>query len=100
MHGADQQGAPLEVAECLRPVVVRTNTAGYVAAFATALVARNIEVSLAPAREQVSPIQAVANDAWRPASDGEAEPRHPGEVVELDISIPRMATGDTLHLPA
>jgi hypothetical protein len=77
------------------PVVVRTDTAGYVAAFAQALVARNIEFSIgARVNDQVSAaIQAVPKDQWRRAIDGEGEPRHRGEVVELDVSIPGWPAG-------
>jgi hypothetical protein len=76
-------------------IVVRTDTAGYVAAFANALVARNIEFSIgARVNEQVSAaIQAVPTGAWRRAIDGDGELRHRGEVVELDVSIPGWPPG-------
>lgn len=76
-------------------IVVRTDTAGYVASFAQGLAARNIEFSIgARVNEQLSAaIQAVAPDAWRRAVDGEGEPRHRGEVAELDVSIPGWPPG-------
>jgi hypothetical protein len=66
-----------------------------VAAFANALVARNIEFSIgARVNEQVSAaIQAVPTGAWRRAIDGDGELRHRGEVVELDVSIPGWPPG-------
>jgi hypothetical protein len=75
--------------DVVHPIVVRTDTAGYVAAFANALVARNIEFSIgARVNDQVSAaIQAVPAGAWRRAVDGEGECRHRGEVAELDVSI-------------
>ena len=82
-------------ATVVHPVPVRTDTAGYVAAFANALVARNIEFSIgARMNEQVSAtIRAVPSDGWQRAIDGEGEPRHRGEVAELDVSIPGWPTG-------
>lgn len=76
-------------------IVVRTDTAGYVAAFANALVARNIEFSIgARVNEQVSAaIRAVPADGWRRAVDGDGELRHRGEVVELDVAIPGWPAG-------
>jgi len=76
-------------------IVVRTDTAGYVAAFANALVARNIEFSIgARVNDQVSAaIRAVPTEAWRRAVDGDGELRHRGEVAELDVSIPGWPPG-------
>ena len=61
-------------------VVVRTDTAGYVAAFAQALVARNVEFSIgARVNDQVSAaIGAVAPDDWRRAVDGDRSTAPPG----------------------
>jgi hypothetical protein len=88
-HAGD---APEEV---VHPVVVRADTAGYVVAFAQGLTARNIEFSVgARMNDQVSAaIQAVPPAAWRRAVDGEGEPRHRGEVAELDVSIPGWPPG-------
>ncbi len=82
-------------ATVVHPMLVRTDTAGYVAAFANALVARNIEFSIgARMNEQVSAaIRAVPSAAWQRAIDGEGEPRHRGEVAELDVSIPGWPRG-------
>ena len=79
----------------VHPLVVRTDTAGYVAAFVVALVARNIEFSIgARVNDQVSAaIAAVPKGSWRRAIDGEGEPRHRGEVAELDVSIPGWPPG-------
>jgi hypothetical protein len=76
-------------------IVVRTDTAGYVAAFAHALVARNIEFSIgARVNEQVSAaIGAVPKAAWRRAVAGDGELRHRGEVAELDVCIPGWPPG-------
>ena len=83
-HAGDDAG------DVVHPIVVRTDTAGYVAAFAHALVARNIEFSIgARVNEQLSAaIHAVPDDAWRRAIDGDGEPRHRGEVAELGVSVP------------
>lgn len=44
--------------------------------------------------EQVSAaIGAVPNDGWHRAVDGEGEPRHRGEVAELDVSLPGWPAG-------
>ena len=73
----------------VHPIVVRTDTAGYVVAFAQALVERNIEFSIgARVNDQVSAaIGAVAPGAWRRAVDGDGEVRHRGEVAELDVTL-------------
>lgn len=88
-------GAGDAAADVVHAIVVRTDTAGYVAAFANALVARNIEFSIgARVNDQVSAaIQAVPDDVWRRAVDGEGELRHRGEVAELDVSIPGWPPG-------
>jgi hypothetical protein len=79
----------------LHRVVVRTDTAGYVAAFAAALVARNIEFSIgARVNNHLSEaIQAVPAGAWRRAVDADGEPRHRGEVAELDVTLPGWPPG-------
>ncbi len=89
-HGPDD---PVE--DVVHRVVVRTDTAGYVAAFAHALVARNVEFSIgARVNDQVSAaIGAVAADGWRRAVDGNGEVRHRGEVAELDVCIPGWPPG-------
>jgi hypothetical protein len=88
-----QAGDPREAV--VHPVVVRADTAGYVAAFAQGLAARNVEFSIgARVNDQVSAaIAAVDPSAWRRAVDGEGEPRHRGEVAELDVSIPGWPPG-------
>lgn len=70
-------------------VVVRADTAGYVAPFAHALVARNIEFSVGGrVNDQLSAaIAAVAEGDWRNAVDADGEPRHAGEVAELDVVL-------------
>lgn len=73
----------------LHRVVVRADTAGAVASFVTALVARNIEFSVGGrVNSQLSAaIDAVPAGAWRRAIDNEGSPRHAGEVAELDVTI-------------
>ena len=70
-------------------IVVRADTAGAVAEFVTGLVARNVEFSVGGrVNDQLSAaIAAVPNDAWRHALDDDGEPRHAGEVAELDVRI-------------
>ena len=70
-------------------VVVRADTAGYVASFVAGLVARNVEFSVgARVNDQLSvAIAAVEPDAWRRATNGDGEPRHVGEVAELDVEL-------------
>ncbi|MDQ4134468.1 MAG: IS1380 family transposase [Actinomycetota bacterium] len=82
-HGGDHAEA------VVHRIVVRADTAGYVAAFAAGLVARNIEFSIgARVNDQLSAaIGAVPNDGWRRAIDREGEPRHRGEVAELEVSV-------------
>ncbi len=74
---------------------VRTNTAGCVAAFAQALVARTIEFSIGVrVNEHVSAaIGAAPKDAWRGPSTARGEAHHRGEVAELDVSIPGWPPG-------
>lgn len=81
--------------DVVHPLVVRTDTAGYVAAFVAALMARNVEFSIgARVNDQVSAaIRTVPTGSWRRAIDGEGEPRHRGEVAELDVSIPGWPPG-------
>ena len=70
-------------------VVVRADTAGAVASFVHALVARNVEFSVGGrVNDQLSAaIAAVPRDAWRRAVDEGGEVRHAGEVAELDVRI-------------
>ena len=70
-------------------VVVRADTAGAVASFVAALVERNVEFSVGGrVNEQLSAaVGAVPAGAWRPAIDDEGEPRHAGEVAELDVRL-------------
>jgi CTP:molybdopterin cytidylyltransferase MocA len=88
-------GAGDDAEAVVHRVVVRADTAGYVAAFAHGLVARNVEFSVgARVNDQLSAaIEAVPDDAWRRAVDGEGEPRHRGEVAELDVSVQGWPTG-------
>jgi hypothetical protein len=78
-----------DAAAVVHRVVVRADTAGAVASFVTALVARNIEFSVGGrVNEQLSAaIDAVPAGAWRRAIDDEGVPRHAGEVAELDVTI-------------
>lgn len=70
-------------------VVVRADTAGAVASFVHALVARNVEFSVGGrVNDQLSAaIAAVPRDGWRRAIDDGGEVRHAGEVAELDVRI-------------
>jgi hypothetical protein len=70
-------------------IVVRADTAGAVAEFVAGLVARNVEFSVGGrVNDQLSAaIAAVPADAWRRAIDDEGEPRHAGEVAELDVAL-------------
>lgn len=88
-HAGDPTG------DAAHRVVVRTDTAGYVAAFAQALVARNIEFSIGARVNDLlsAAIHAVAPDGWRRAIDGEGEPPPPWRVAELDVSIPGWPPG-------
>lgn len=70
-------------------LVVRADTAGAVAAVVNGLVARNIEFSVYGRVKDVlhQAIRAVPDDAWLPALDAAGEPRHAGQVAELDVRI-------------
>jgi hypothetical protein len=70
-------------------VVVRADTAGAVAEFVAGLVARNVEFSVGGrVNDQLSAaIAAVPTDAWRRAVDDDGEPRHAGEVAELEVRV-------------
>lgn len=72
-----------------QPIVVRADTAGAVAEFVTGLVARNVEFSVGGrVNDQLSAaIAAVGAEAWRRAVDDDGQPRHAGEVAELDVCI-------------
>jgi hypothetical protein len=82
-------GAGDDAGEVVHRIVVRADTAGYVAAFTQGLVERNIEFSVgARVNEQLTTaIEAVPEDAWQPSVDGDGEPRRCGEVAELDVTI-------------
>ncbi len=73
----------------VHPIVVRADTAGAVASFVAALVARNIEFSVGGrVNDQLSAaIDAVPAHAWRKAIDDHGEARHTGEVAELDVTL-------------
>lgn len=83
-HGVDDD--PAEVAHRL---LVRADSAGAVAAVVNGLAARNIEFSVyGRAKDAVhEAIRAVPAKAWRAAIDDDGEPRHAGEVAELDVTI-------------
>ena len=70
-------------------VVVRADSAGAVSGLVAALVARNIEFSVYARVNNAlhQAISAVAPDAWARAVDDEGEPRHAGEVAELDVVL-------------
>ena len=70
-------------------LVVRADTAGAVAAVVHGLVARNIEFSVHARVKDVlhQAIRAVPAKAWQPAIDADGEPRHAGEVAELDVVV-------------
>jgi len=76
-------------------IVVRADSAGAVASFVTALVERNIEFSVYARVNNAlhQAISAVAEDAWTPATDGDGEPRHAGEVAELDVDLEAWPAG-------
>ncbi len=76
-------------ADVVHPVVVRADTAGAVASFVHALVARNVEFSVGGrVNPQLSAaIDAVPPNAWRKAINGAGELRHVGEVAELDAAL-------------
>lgn len=70
-------------------LVVRADSAGAVVAVVHGLVARNIEFSVYARVKDVlhQAILAVPADAWQPAIDADGEPRHAGEVAELDVVV-------------
>lgn len=82
-HAGDDPG------DVRHPIVVRADTAGAVAEFVSGLVARNIEFSVGGrVNDQLSAaIAAVPAEAWRRAVDDDGEPRHAGEVAEIEVRI-------------
>jgi hypothetical protein len=75
--------------QVLHPIVVRADSAGAVAPFVAALVARNIAFSVYARVNDAfhQAIAAVADDAWVPAMGDDGQPRHSGEVAELEITV-------------
>jgi hypothetical protein len=78
-----------DAAAVAQRIVVRADSAGAVAPLVEALVARNIEFSVYARVNNAlhQAISAVAPDAWHRAVDDEGEPRHAGEVAELDVVL-------------
>ena len=70
-------------------VVVRADTAGAVATFVHALVARNIEFTVGGrVNDQLSAaIATVPRDRWRRAVDDDDQVRYAGEEAELDVEL-------------
>jgi hypothetical protein len=70
-------------------MVVRADSAGAVSAFVAGLVARNIAFSVYARVNEAfhQAVAAVPDDAWVPAVDDDGQPRHSGQVAELDIQV-------------
>ncbi len=83
-HGAGDEPATVQ-----HRLVVRADTAGAVGEFVAGLVARNVEFSVGGrVNDQLrAAIAAVPADAWQRAIDDLGEPRHAGEVAELDVDL-------------
>jgi len=82
-------GAGDEATDVVHRVVVRADSAGAVAGLIDGLVARNVEFSVyARVNNALSAaIRAVATEGWVRAVRDDGEPRHAGEVAELDVEL-------------
>jgi hypothetical protein len=76
-------------ADVVHPLVVRADSAGAVKPFVAAVVARNICFSVYGRVNDTlhAAIVAVPADAWQGAVNEDGEPRHAGEVAELDVIL-------------